>query len=297
GDAAGGARGAARGGRAAPARRTGRHVQGLSPGALARAARPLRPGSQLRGLLDRGVAARRPLHRRAGRARAPWPRRDAHRSGPARLRRAGGPPGARRRAVAGAARRPGREQAVAPGASRPRLEDRLARLDRGASRHGGPLGRGGRRRGARRVAVRAPVWTNPAIRRDVLAVPTGQGHTAYGRYARERSFNAFDLLPAAANGYGGRTFAVRVTVRTTGEHRVLATLAGDPRELGEGIVRELPLSRARALAPGAHPFREALAPPETEPALRGWAEAQRRAASLGDYAAAQPRWGMAIDLA
>src|SRR5581483_3175991 len=146
-------------------------------------------------------------------------------------------------------------------------------------------------------AVRAPVWTNPAIRRDVLAVPTGQGHTPYGRYARERSFNAFDLLPAAANGYGGRTFAVRVTVRTTGEHRVLATLAGDPRELGEGIVRELPLSRARALAPGAHPFREALAPPETEPALRGWAEAQRRAASLGDYAAAQPRWGMAIDLA
>jgi molybdopterin-containing oxidoreductase family iron-sulfur binding subunit len=146
-------------------------------------------------------------------------------------------------------------------------------------------------------AVRAPVWTNPAIRRDVLAVPTGQGHTAYGRYARDRSFNAFDLLPAAANGYGGRTFAVRVAVRKTGEHRVLATLAGDPRELGEGIVRELPLSRARALAPGAHPFREALVPPETDEALRGWAAAQRRAASLGDYAGAQPRWGMVIDLA
>jgi molybdopterin-containing oxidoreductase family iron-sulfur binding subunit len=41
--------------------------------------------------------------------------------------------------------------------------------------------------------VRAPVWVTPSVRPGVVAVPTGQGHTAYGRYAAERSFNAFAL--------------------------------------------------------------------------------------------------------
>src|SRR3989442_6883337 len=36
-------------------------------------------------------------------------------------------------------------------------------------------------------AVRAPVWITPGIRPDVLAVPTGQGHKAYRRYAQDRS--------------------------------------------------------------------------------------------------------------
>src|SRR5439155_69497 len=40
--------------------------------------------------------------------------------------------------------------------------------------------------------VRAPVWVTPGIRPDTVAVPIGQGHKAYGRYARDRSFNAFE---------------------------------------------------------------------------------------------------------
>jgi anaerobic selenocysteine-containing dehydrogenase/Fe-S-cluster-containing dehydrogenase component len=147
-------------------------------------------------------------------------------------------------------------------------------------------------------AVSAPVWITPAIRPGVLAVPTGQGHTAYGRYAKDRSFNAFDLLSGAPNAYDGRTFAVRVAVKTTGDHRFLATNAGDPRELGGGeeIVRVLPLGAARALHAGDHPFRERETPVYADSALAGWASEQRAEAARGNYAGHQPRWAMAIDL-
>jgi anaerobic selenocysteine-containing dehydrogenase/Fe-S-cluster-containing dehydrogenase component len=145
--------------------------------------------------------------------------------------------------------------------------------------------------------VRAPVWTSPGIRRDVVAVPTGQGHKAYGRYASNRSFNAFELLGAAPAAYGGRAFSVSVAVATTGDHRFLATLEGDARELGEEIVRALPLAQASALKAGQHPFREEVVPRHAESAMEGWAEAQRQKANLEYYAGEHPRWGMVIDLA
>jgi len=135
------------------------------------------------------------------------------------------------------------------------------------------------------------------VRPDVLAAATGQGHTAYGRYAKDRSGNAFELLSSTANGYGGRTFTVAVSVVKTGEHRRLATAEGDPRELGAHNVEVLPLGRARQLKSGEHAFEEHEAPAYTERALEDWAAAQRQKASLGNYAGEHPRWGLAIDLA
>ena len=145
-------------------------------------------------------------------------------------------------------------------------------------------------------AVRAPVWITPGVRPDVLAVPTGQGHKAYGRYAKDRSFNAFELLDDKPTAFGGRAFAVRVSVVKTGDHRRLATVEGDAREQGRGIIEALPLAQARGLKPGTHPFEEVEAPAYAEDALKQWAEAQHKQASLGNYAGTQPRWGMAIDL-
>src|SRR5213594_760081 len=145
-------------------------------------------------------------------------------------------------------------------------------------------------------AVRAPVWITPGVRPDVLAVPTGQGHKAYGRYAKDRSFNAFELLDDKPTAFGGRAFAVRVSVVKTGDHRRLATVEGDAREQGRGIIEALPLAQARGLKPGTHPFEEVEAPAYAEDALKQWAEAQHKQASLGNYAGTQPRWGMAINL-
>ncbi|HXV90613.1 MAG TPA: molybdopterin-dependent oxidoreductase, partial [Gemmatimonadales bacterium] len=50
-------------------------------------------------------------------------------------------------------------------------------------------------------AVRAPVWVTPSVRPGTVAVPTGQGHVASGRYARDRSFNAFTLLADAPTAW------------------------------------------------------------------------------------------------
>ncbi|HYT04526.1 MAG TPA: molybdopterin-dependent oxidoreductase [Gemmatimonadales bacterium] len=146
-------------------------------------------------------------------------------------------------------------------------------------------------------ALRAPVWVTPGVRPGVLAVPTGQGHRAYGRYAKDRSFNAFQLLSDAPTAYGGRAFAVGVAVEKTGDHRRLATVEGDAREQGRGIIEVLPLARAQALKAGAHPFAERETPAYADKALADWAEAQHAKASLGNYAGAHPRWAMAIDLA
>ncbi len=146
-------------------------------------------------------------------------------------------------------------------------------------------------------AVRAPVWITPGVRPDVLAVPTGQGHKAYGRYAKDRSFNAFALLSDTPADFGGRAFAVGVKITKTGDHRRLATVEGDAREQGRGIVEVLPLTKARQLKRGAHPFAEEETPAYARKALEAWAEAQHEQASLGNYAGEHPRWAMAIDLA
>src|SRR5947207_11670555 len=144
--------------------------------------------------------------------------------------------------------------------------------------------------------IRAPVWTTPSIRPDTVAVPTGQGHVAYGRYAAGRSFNAFDLLPGTPNLAGGRTFVVSVKVTRTGEHVFLATTEGNGREQGHGIVNVLPLAAARQLKRGQHVFEERETPEYARAPEEGWAEAQHEKASLGNYAGTHPRWAMSIDL-
>ena len=151
-------------------------------------------------------------------------------------------------------------------------------------------------RSASGAGVTAPVWITPSIRPGVIALPTGQGHRAYGRYAKDRSFNAFDLLSNEPNGYGGRTHVVSVTVSKTADHRRLATTESSGRHLGETVAPTLTLAAALELKPGEHAIEEEHLPEYSHSALEGWAEAQHQMASLGDYAGDHPRWAMAIDL-
>ncbi len=145
-------------------------------------------------------------------------------------------------------------------------------------------------------AVSAPAWITPSVRAGVLALPTGQGHKAYGRYAQDRSFNAFDLLSSEPNAYGGRTYSVPVTVSKTIDHRRLATTEGTGRHLGETIVPAITLSKALELKAGEHVIEETGIPEYAQSAGEGWAAAQHEKASLGNYAGDHPRWAMAIDL-
>ena len=145
-------------------------------------------------------------------------------------------------------------------------------------------------------AQKFPAWITRSVRPDTLAVPTGQGHTAYGRYAQDRSANAFELLDRKANAYGGRTFAVSATATKTGEHRRIVTTEGNPRERGRGTVEVLGVARAKALHAGDHPFHHEETPEYAAAAVEWWAERQHEKAELGDYRGEQPRWGLAIDL-
>lgn len=54
--------------------------------------------------------------------------------------------------------------------------------------------------------VEAYVYLYPAIRPDTIAMPFGQGHSAYGRYAENRGVNPADLFGVHFNGAGDLAF-------------------------------------------------------------------------------------------
>jgi molybdopterin-containing oxidoreductase family iron-sulfur binding subunit len=152
------------------------------------------------------------------------------------------------------------------------------------------------------ATVEVPVLVYPGVHPDVLSMPLGFGHTAYGQFAEGRGVNALDLLP----GPGSRAFlpyvGVKVSVTTTHGYRDLATTEGNPRQLGRGIAEAMPLAAAakgltvrEAYELDGHHPHEVNTERELE-ALEGWAEAQHRRTELGNYAGEQARWAMAIDL-
>ncbi|MFQ5932946.1 MAG: molybdopterin dinucleotide binding domain-containing protein, partial [Nitrospiraceae bacterium] len=77
----------------------------------------------------------------------------------------------------------------------------------------------------------APVVVYPGIRPDVVAIPTGQGHQEYGRYAKERGANVMELIaPSTGSLQWGAT---RVQLEAVGRGAKLArleSLDGEGRE-------------------------------------------------------------------
>ncbi len=71
--------------------------------------------------------------------------------------------------------------------------------------------------------VEAVVYEYPAIHPGMVAMPLGQGHTAFGRYAQGRGVRPLDLLGKLQNGAGNLSFmSVRVKITPTGKRRLLA---------------------------------------------------------------------------
>jgi len=82
--------------------------------------------------------------------------------------------------------------------------------------------------------LEAPVYKYPGIRPDTIAIPYGQGHTAYGQFAKGRGVNPADLLEASFNEAGDLAFAgVKVMIKKTGKVKVLSRL-----ESKIGVYRE-----------------------------------------------------------
>jgi anaerobic selenocysteine-containing dehydrogenase len=75
--------------------------------------------------------------------------------------------------------------------------------------------------------VEASVYKYPAIRPDTIAMPFGQGHTAYGIYAQGRGSNPADVLGAHFNEAGDLAFrGMKVRLEKTGRKRVIARMEG-----------------------------------------------------------------------
>jgi len=83
--------------------------------------------------------------------------------------------------------------------------------------------------------IEAPVVVFPGLRPDVVAIPIGQGHTDYGRFAEGRGANPVNLLAPATDPVIGSLAwgATRVRLEATGRRRELArleSLDGEGRE-------------------------------------------------------------------
>ena len=118
---------------------------------------------------------------------------------------------------------------------------------------------------------------NPRLRPGVVAVPLGQGHTQYGRYASGRGINAAALLdpaPEAASG-GPRWLGTRVDVTPRAVRRALPRLQTTFDQDSRGIAQAVTQEELAAGPPDVQEAPFSLYPDHPHPVHR---------------------WGMAIDL-
>jgi molybdopterin-containing oxidoreductase family iron-sulfur binding subunit len=78
----------------------------------------------------------------------------------------------------------------------------------------------------------------PGIRPDTVAMPIGQGHVAYGRYASRRGANPFTLLGPMFDERSGAlaTGATRVRLEATGQPATLVLIEQASMATGGGLI-------------------------------------------------------------
>lgn len=88
--------------------------------------------------------------------------------------------------------------------------------------------------------ITAHAYLAPGIRPDTIAAPIGQGHSHYGRYAKDRGVNPMEILPFKENSKTGQIAinSTRVRITKTAGGR-LVKQEGTARELGRDIVKTM----------------------------------------------------------
>jgi molybdopterin-containing oxidoreductase family iron-sulfur binding subunit len=134
-------------------------------------------------------------------------------------------------------------------------------------------------------SVELPAYISESLHPGAVAVPIGQGHTAYGRYATEdgkpRGASPIALLAAEPEALsGGRPWlSVRVTLARTGARRPLAILQATADQDGRELAQHVGLAAARELE------------------LRGAVPEKASVPSMyPDLKYPEHRWGMAVDV-
>jgi anaerobic selenocysteine-containing dehydrogenase/Fe-S-cluster-containing dehydrogenase component len=122
-------------------------------------------------------------------------------------------------------------------------------------------------------AIALPAMVSEHVRPGVLAVPTGQGHTAYGRYANGKGANVWSLLPQWEK-------AVAVKARPTGDVRRLVSPLSGADQMQRGIVQTISIAD---LAKG-------VLPPSEEP------EAPQPNEMYAPFDYPKHKWAMTVDV-
>ena len=91
-------------------------------------------------------------------------------------------------------------------------------------------------------SLQAPAFIFNGIRPDVIAIPVGQGHTQYGRYAKDRGVNPLQILAPEMDQESGALAwaATRVKLSKTGKRVHLIKTDGVTRTLGRQILSDNP---------------------------------------------------------
>jgi anaerobic selenocysteine-containing dehydrogenase len=87
--------------------------------------------------------------------------------------------------------------------------------------------------------IEAVVYTYPGIRPDTVAIATGEGHTDYGRYARDNGSNLMNLVGPQADATGSSLLwsTLRVKITRTGKKVFMAVFEFKPGVM-EGFINQ-----------------------------------------------------------
>jgi anaerobic selenocysteine-containing dehydrogenase len=87
-------------------------------------------------------------------------------------------------------------------------------------------------------SIDLPVYVYPGLRPDVVAIPVGQGHQGYGRYAANRGSNPLRLVTSTFDPAAGCVVQnrARVAVSATGRRATLARFGSSEPGHGAGEV-------------------------------------------------------------
>ena len=164
-------------------------------------------------------------------------------------------------------------------------------------------------------SIVAPAYPYLGIQQNTVAVALGQGHTAYGRYARGVGVNAMAAAPLAWDAAGGFSWSgSRARVTKTGDHSPLVTTEGSARQHNRGIARAVDAAKLHEdahdgphtfVGDASHEFLPGLRAPVAADAQGelGSPTARDKGIEKGMYAPdhwsglADHRWAMTVDLA
>ncbi len=93
-------------------------------------------------------------------------------------------------------------------------------------------------------AIELPAYVYGGLRPDTIAIPLGQGHTAYGRYAKGRGVNALALLSPAQDAASGAVayLSARARLAKAGRAADLVVTQREKQQGWRGVAQIIPVS-------------------------------------------------------